>query len=481
MEKTIKVLLTEKEGGQFLRLAQKFLRFTLSLALVCCFLPASAEADSRQNDIIGNRTLSESGITASSAPSISAAYAYVADSEGNVYFQRDAQMKSNIASITKIMTAIVALGVMQPEDTVDVSEYAASIGESSAMLKAGDKLSLKDAIVGLMIPSGNDAATAIAECAGKRILEGVRAKDLKGDAIEYEIAQSNASAYDAFVCAMNSTAKHLGCTDTLFTNPHGLDIDSFSSEMYSTAKDVCTFSEYAMDNSLFKEIVSKGDQSIIVERSGAKVQIELESTDLLLGNYEGACGIKTGYTETAGSCFSGACLRDGSMLYAVVLGCPDNDVRFSDVRTLFDWVYNSKLDLPISNTDKYISVDTAIGQSDVAVVAYVAHDDWLDKTFAVSFSNPRKTISVSSIFGNVSQDVIIEKTDGTIHIGDIVGRVDFYQGNERLSSENLISCEEIKAPNILESISIAWQKFRGNNKGAHTEVCNDIQPIVQKV
>ena len=94
---------------------------------------------------------------------------------------------------------------------------------------------------------------------------------------------------------------------TLFSNPHGLDIGAYDNEMYSCARDVALMSAYAMENETFRSIVSKESAQITVTRADGKPQvIDLQSTDRLLGTYEGACGIKTGYTEAAGNSF--ACL-----------------------------------------------------------------------------------------------------------------------------------------------------------------------------
>lgn len=456
-------------------ITSKALSAACAVAISLCLIPSSAFADVRESDIVGSRTVGEAGIADADAPSISAKYAYVVDQDGNVYFQRDSDHQTNIASITKIMTAAVALDAADPDFMVTVSSAAASIGESTACLQAGDTLTLKDAIVGLMVPSGNDAATAIAESVGHLLLDGSQgAASDDGD---------SSAAYDAFVAKMNSTAAEIGCENTLFTNPHGLDINEFSQEMHSTARDVATFSAYAMQSQVFRDVVAGGDATITVRRGDADVSIELASTDLLIGNYEGACGIKTGFTDTAGSCFAGACQRNGSYLYAIVLGSPDNDQRFVDARAIFDWVYGSEQDLAVANTEVTVGMDSSEGYADVPVIAYVAHDDWLDRTFPVTLADPQATISVSSIFGNVSQDVVIESSGGSISVGDVVGRIDLYQHNELIGSQELVACESVKAPGVFDSISIAFQRlFSGgsDNGSARTEICNEMPILIKK-
>ncbi len=203
--------------------------------------PARAFADVRGTDEILGASVEARGLPAVACPNVTASFALVMDDEGTVLFSRGALERSHIASITKIMTAIVALDSGVPLDsTVTVSQEAASVGESSASLWAGDTLTLEAALAGLMIPSGNDAAIAIAETLG----EGMKTDDSQ-------------TANEAFVAAMNAKAAELGMTETLFSNPHGLDIGAYDNEMYSCARDVALMSAYAMGNETFRSIVSK--------------------------------------------------------------------------------------------------------------------------------------------------------------------------------------------------------------------------------
>ncbi len=135
----------------------------------------------------------------------------------------------------------------------------------------------------LLIPSGNDAAIAIAETFG----EGMKTDDSQ-------------TANEAFVAAMNAKAAELGMTDTLFDNPHGLDIGAYDNEMYSCAGRRGDHGAYAMGNETFRAIVGEGVPPIPVTRADGKPQHRPSIHRRLLGTYEGAYGIKTGYTEAAG-------------------------------------------------------------------------------------------------------------------------------------------------------------------------------------
>ncbi len=175
--------------------------------------------------------------------------------------------------------------------SITVSDKAGTTIGSSAQLRPGDTMSLKTALQGLLVPSGNDAAVAIAETVGARLVTDAQ-PDPEG----------------AFVDAMNAKAAEIGCTDTLFTNPHGLDSDGYESDAHSTAHDVAKMTAYAMQNDTFRSIVGGGDVTVTVtQKDGTQRAITLISTDELLGVYDGMVGVKTGTGDVALNCFAGAC------------------------------------------------------------------------------------------------------------------------------------------------------------------------------
>ncbi|WP_251197941.1 D-alanyl-D-alanine carboxypeptidase family protein [Anaerotardibacter muris] len=431
-----------------------------------CVLPAAAQAEVRNSDVVLGQTIEAQGFTASQAPNIAAEYAYLISSDGTTYFARNPYEQVHIASITKIMTAVVALeyGGDPSQTEIEVSQAAASIGESSAMLKAGDKLSLESAIKAMMICSGNDAAQAIAESLGGRILE-----ELQRDASipEDEMPQNG---YDAFVYAMNKKALSLGMNDARFSNPHGLDYDQYSGDMHCSAQNVSTMSRAAMENELFRQTVATAKTKIPVQRDGEWIDIELESTDVLLGNYEGACGIKTGFTEMAGECFAGACERDGVTLYAIVLDSTTESQRFADCQALWDWVYNNTVDVPLVTSDEVVTCMLNGNQVEAPVVAHVSHKGWTDTTFRATLANPEETVEVFRYEGNVSQEVIFDDVTSSVRVGDKVGTVNFYQNNEIIKTMDLVAAEDCAGPNFFEGIGIWWSRLTGGASEAASEV-----------
>lgn len=205
---------------------------------------------------------------------------------GRVLYEKNADQRSLIASTTKIMTALIVCEQCNVLDRMRIPKEAVGIEGSSLYLQPGEVLTIQELLYGMMLHSGNDAATALAiYCAG---------------------------TVEGFAELMNDKARSLGLEDTHFTNPHGLD----APEHYSTARDLATLSAYAMKNPIFAQTV-KAKQVSIGQR-------KLHNHNKLLWRLEGANGVKTGYTRAAGRILvSGAC-RDGRQLIAVTINAPDD-------------------------------------------------------------------------------------------------------------------------------------------------------------
>lgn len=429
------------------------------IALLLAFFSLSggvgeAWGDVRKSDRIMGETVEERAVPVTAAPSIDADCALVVDSEGTVYFQRNPDERTHIASITKIMTAIVALENGSLSQPITVSAAAAAVGESTAGLWEGDVMTLEMALQGLLVPSGNDAAVAIAETLGERFMD--------------ETGQNDAQA--AFVAKMNETAGRLGMANTLFANPHGLDSDAHEAEMYSCASDVAAMSRYAMETfPLFRDIVAQPQATIVIERFGQPTEVVLNSTDELIGIYEGACGIKTGFTDEAGACFAGVCHRDGVDLFAIVLHSPDELQRFVDTQTLWSWVYDNHVAYPLAHSEQTTSMTFAGATREVPVVAYAPVASWVDKTVAVTFADPDEAVEVFTLNGNVSQRFSFDEVTGAIEAGQKMGSAEFYQANELIATADLVACEEVAAPDLFEIAAIAWQRFTAVFTGEATE------------
>jgi len=232
------------------------------------------------------------------------AYFLIDSQTGRVLAEKNSNEKRAIASLTKIMTAVIALEHGDLNSIVKVSPKAAAVGGSSFWLKSGDELPLEDMLYGLLLPSGNDAAVAIAE--------------------------HIAGSIENFASLMNYKALDIGAYNTRFKNPHGLDEEGH----YSTARDIAKIAQYAWSISKFREIVQTKEKSI---QRGNFVR-NIYNTNRLLWSFEGANGIKTGYTGKAGRCLVASADKDGLQLISVVLGARD---RFDSSYKLLTYGYKN--------------------------------------------------------------------------------------------------------------------------------------------
>lgn len=228
-----------------------------------------------------------------------AAAILIEQDSGRVLYEQNADEKRLIASITKIMTAVVALeqGDLQAEYTVTAEDMAEG---SSMYLKPGDILTLEELLYGLMLVSGNDAALAVAHC----------------------VAGEEAS----FVAMMNETAQRLGMDQSFFCNPNGLDADGHG----SSARDMAVLTAYALKNETFRRIVSTASITI-----GERY---LANHNKLLRLYDGCIGVKTGFTKAAGRTLVSAAERDGMTLICVTLSDGDD---WNDHMALLDYGFST--------------------------------------------------------------------------------------------------------------------------------------------
>lgn len=472
----------------------------LVVASLCAPVTSSAYADVRSADSLCGITVGDRGLSAALCPSADAEAAVLVNDSGRVFFERNADERHHIASVTKIMTAIVALEYAPLDTKVVVTDEAARIGESSAGLAAGDAMTLEAALNGLLVSSGNDAAIAIGDTLGALMKETGSTRPIV--ASDGSVGGSSASSsvpnpdvqavsfegmsnIEVFVLAMNEKAAELGMANSLFANPHGLDVGNYEAEMYSTARDVATMSAYAMENETFRSIVAQDGAVLEVTRSdGSPAALELKSTDRLIGIYDGACGIKTGYTQAAGFCFAGACNRGGEYLYAVVLGSTSESQRFDDAKALYEWYYDNWHDYSLANSDTKLSCTLNGEAREVPVVAEVAHKSWLDKTVKATLADPDASLRVFSFDGNISQEVVFGDVKGKVKVGDKVGSISFYQHNEVIATCDMVAAEEVAAPGPLETLKIAWQRLmlgiRGEADCAESVVLNQTPLIYDK-
>ena len=228
---------------------------------------------------------------------------------GKVVYAKNENVRHANASTTKIMTCILALENCKLNEKVTFSPYAASIEPSKLYANAGEVFYLKDLLYSLMLPSHNDTAVAIAE----------------------HVSGSTAK----FGKLMNKKAAAIGCTNTHFATPNGLD---FGYDHYTTASDLAKIARYAIKRNMFRKLISTGYYSFSNLNTGRTYYIG--TTNALLGNLPGVQGMKTGYTNKAGYCFVGLSYsQKGNTYISVVLGGSSSASRWEDSRRLLTYAY----------------------------------------------------------------------------------------------------------------------------------------------
>ena len=210
---------------------------------------------------------------------------------GRVLFEQNMHERLPMASTTKVITALLAIENGSLTQEVTCSPNAFGVPGTSIYLAQGETLTLEEMLLGLMLSSGNDAAVAIAEHIGGSV--------------------------EGFAQMMNERAKEIGAMNTHFVNPHGLPDD----QHYTTAYDLSLIAREAMKNSVFRRIVST--QRATISWEGRTYNRQLKNKNALLSDYEGATGIKTGYTSKAGRCLVVGAQRGGLEVVGSVLFCSD--------------------------------------------------------------------------------------------------------------------------------------------------------------
>lgn len=261
------------------------------------------------------------------APHVSAANSILMEEiTGRVLFEKDAYEQKPVASITKVMTAIIAIEQGKLKDQIKASHRAVYSEGSSIYLEIGEKMSLEDLLYGLMLRSGNDAAVAIAEHIGGSV--------------------------EGFVFLMNEKAKTIGMSGTHFINPHGLHDENH----YSTAFDMALLLRYAMQNKTFQKISQTSFHKPKSRTYGWK-----NKNRLVNGMYKYSTGGKTGFTKKSGRTLLSSAKMKGLSLIAVTLNGPDD---WNDHIQLYNWGFKQfrlekllnkgKVTYPIKEIDDFL-------------------------------------------------------------------------------------------------------------------------------
>lgn len=345
---------------------------------------------------------------ADNTPDVNALSAVLIDGDtGRVLWGKNENEPMAMASTTKIMTAIITLENSDIQEKVTVSKNATLAPPVKMHLQQGEELTLEQLLYALLMQSSNDAAVAIAEKVGGSV--------------------------ENFCGMMNKKAKELGCTDTEFVTPNGLD----KGNHHSTARDMALIGAYAIKNEEFIRISNTKNISF----TSNKKSYSIVNKNQLLNSYSGAIGIKTGFTGKAGHCFVGAAKRGDVTLVSVVLasgwGTAGKAKKWSDTREILNYGFDNYKKYSIIGDNTDICVDKA--KVSKTVLKY--------KNSVELLLNENERNSVK--FENSLPDMI----EAPINEGDKIGIGKIYVGNEKAAEVDIIAAESIEKHSLGSSFN----------------------------
>ncbi len=342
-------------------------------------------------------------------------------STGRILYEKNADEMLRPASVTKIMTLLLIFealedGSMTLDDTVTVSEHAASMGGSQCFFEAGEEQTVNDMIKCIEVASGNDAAVAMAE----------------------HIAGSE----EAFVAMMNERAKELGMNNTNFANACGLEHEAH----LTTARDIALMSrELITKHPEIRNYSTIWMDSIVHRTRRGESQFDLANTNKFLNQYTGATGLKTGYTSQAKYCMSATAERNGIELIAVIMGADTKEIRNSEAGKLLDYgfakcsIYNDTETLPAD-----LKIPVSNGTKD-----NVAYEQITGNQFVLIEQKPEMVIK---------EIVLYNDLEAPIYEGDVIGVVQYsYDGNV-IHEEYIYAAENIKKLSYMQSLKGLFEK-----------------------
>jgi serine-type D-Ala-D-Ala carboxypeptidase (penicillin-binding protein 5/6) len=337
-------------------------------------------------------------VAAAAPPAVEAeAYLVVDGSTGDALAARNASEPLPIASITKLMTVLVALERVDPADIVTVTRDAAAVGESTIDLRAGERISVADLATAALVQSANDAATALAAYVG-------------------------GGSVTRFVGLMNARARALGLRETHFVNPSGLDTPGH----VSSARDVTRLARIAMREPFVRRTVRLQSARIAGGR-------DLFTWNDLLATYPGLIGVKTGHTGAAGWSEVAAARRNGVTVFATLLGGPTRSGRNADLAELLSYgVSRFRLVRAVDTSRTYASARTGYDRSAVRLVAP------RDRLRIVRVDRPLREVVVAPAVATLP-----------VHKGQRLGEVRVLAGRKLIARSPLVAASSVGEPGAL--------------------------------
>jgi D-alanyl-D-alanine carboxypeptidase (penicillin-binding protein 5/6) len=341
---------------------------------------------------------------ASSPPPVQAKAVLVADGRtGDILYEENADRRMAMASITKLMTAVVTLEHARPGEIVTVAPQAVGRGGSSIFLSPGERLSVRELLAAALIQSANDSAFALAADVGN-------------------------GSVRRFVGMMNAKAAELGLSGTHYVRPDGLDVPGH----HSTARDSFTLARLAMREPLVRKLVRKRTAVISPNRT-------LESWNDLLWTFPGLVGVKTGHTDRAGWAQVAAAKRGPTTVYAVVLGSPSRARRNADLTKLLEWGFDQYVRYPVVRK----------GEQYATAAVPFAEDERLE---LVAASGASELVRLGDGSRFVERVVAPEMVSLPVRKGQKLGEVVVLEGEREVARSDLVATRAIPEPTLRERV-----------------------------
>lgn len=268
---------------------------------------------------------------------------------GKILYENNIHEKLYPASVTKIMTMLLAMealeeGKVKADEMIPVSERAAGLGGSQIFLAPGDRITFAEMMIGIGVGSANDASMAMAEFL--------------------------AGSSEVFVEQMNKKAQELGMTNTNFVNPHGLHDENH----YTTAFDISLMSLELLSHPKIHEWITIWyDEEFLQGKIKKREGVYLSNSNQIIRFYEGGDGLKTGFTREAANCISATAVRDGTRFLAVILGAPGRPALFAEARTLLDYGFANWRSLPVAEKGEVLG-RVKVDKGSVEEIDFVAKE-----------------------------------------------------------------------------------------------------------
>lgn len=390
----------------------------VAVALMLAAIASPARAAVLDADYIGTAQVKDVPALRAKAPDLYIPSGVLTTMDGRELWARDPASRRAMASTTKIMTAVVVLERADLATTVTVDRTAAKVGESVMGLVPGEKIAVGELLKGVLVQSGNDAATLVAEMVGGSV--------------------------DGFVKMMNAKALDLDLVNTAYVNPHGLDVPGH----FTSAEDLAALARYAMRIPLFRETV--GTYTVKV-RSDRFTHV-LTNHNSLLKSYAGAEGVKTGWTDGAGYCVVFAAKRGDVELIGTVMGAASEGGRAQQAKTLLDWGF------------AHYRVTTVATAGEVLGRARVS--DYLERTVGVVAAETT-AMPVFDLAGPVMRRVELRAdVPAPVKKGDTVGTMTLYQGSDVLAQVPVVASQDVPAPSgwqrVMFFFARIWRSLKGS-------------------